>query len=169
MPSSYRFRQPTKEDGAAIWELIKSTQTLDLNSAYCYLMLCEHFPDTCVVAEKNEQIVGFVSAFRAPQAPDVIFVWQVAVHETQRGKGLGKSLLHELLTRRSCEKIHYLEATVSPSNLPSQSLFKGLAQRMDCSCSVTECFTEDMFPEPGHEAELTFRIGPINPISLKGT
>ncbi|MEW9670377.1 diaminobutyrate acetyltransferase [Ammoniphilus sp. 3BR4] len=157
----FQFRRPDKEDGARIWELIKSTRTLDVNSAYCYLMLCEWFPDTCVIAEDNEQIVGFVSAFRPPETIDVIFVWQVAVHESQRGKGLGKRLLLELLNRKSCENIHYLEATVSPSNLPSQSLFKSLAKQLDCSCVVQDCFSVDMFPEPGHEAEPIYRIGPF--------
>ncbi|HZG72866.1 MAG TPA: diaminobutyrate acetyltransferase [Chondromyces sp.] len=159
--TSLRLRQPTKEDGASVWELIKSTGILDLNSPYSYLMLCEYFPDTCVVAEEDHRIIGFVSAFRPPQARDTIFVWQVAVHESQKGKGLGRRLLEELLNRESCEDVHYLEATVSPSNLPSQSLFKGVAKRLNCPCEVSECFPEDLFPESGHEAEQTYRIGPF--------
>lgn len=159
--TSYRFRKPNKEDGTGIWELIKGTRTLDLNSAYSYLMLCEFFPDTCVVVEDDHQIIGFVSAFRPPLLRDTIFVWQVAVHESKRGKGLGIKLLQELLKRKSCENIHYLEATVSPSNLPSQSLFKGLAKHLNCSCNISECFSEDLFPEPGHEAEQIYRIGPF--------
>ncbi len=157
----YGFREPNKEDGANIWELVKSTQTLDLNSAYSYLMLCELFSDTCVIAEDEDQVIGFVSAFRQPQSPNTIFVWQVAVHESYRGKGIAKKLLKELLSRQSCENVHYMESTVSPSNLPSQSLFKGLANHLKCPCEVSECFTEDLFPESGHEAEQTYRIGPF--------
>ncbi|OLN22295.1 diaminobutyrate acetyltransferase [Domibacillus antri] len=159
--TSCRFRKPAKEDGAGIWELIKSTGTLDVNSAYSYLMICEFFPDTCIVAEKDQQIIGFVSAFRPPQSRDTIFVWQVAVHESERGKGMGKKLLQELLSRKSCENVHYLEATVSPSNLPSRSLFTSLAKQLKCSYTVSDCFSEDMFPEPGHEAEPIYRIGPF--------
>lgn len=158
---SFRFRKPTKTDGANIRELIKSVRTLDLNSAYSYLMLCEFFPDTCVVAEEDQQIIGFVSAFCPPSSRNTIFVWQVAVHESYRGKGLGRKLLQELLKRKYCENIHNLEATISPSNLPSQSLFKGLAKHLNCSCNITECFSEDLFPEPGHEAEQMYRIGPF--------
>lgn len=84
------FRAPSKEDGAKVWELIKNTGTLDLNSAYSYLMLSEFLSDTCVIAEENKQIVGFVSAFRPPSDCDVIFVWQVAVHGSQRRNGIGK-------------------------------------------------------------------------------
>ena len=159
---SYHYREPTKEDGAEIWELIKSTGNLDLNSPYSYLMLCELFSDTCVVAEDNDQIIGFVSAFRPPGPRDTVFVWQVAVHDSYRGKGIGRELLKEVLKRDACESVNYLEATVSPSNLPSQTLFKGLAKHFNCSCEISECFSEEMFPETGHEAEETYRIGPFN-------
>ena len=155
------LRTADKEDGAAIWELIKSTGNLDLNSSYSYLMLCEFFPDTCIVAEANGKIVGFVSAFRPPNKPDTIFVWQVAVAKSQQGKGLGSKLLRTLLKQESCSDVHYLEATISPSNLASQSLFKKLAHKRKTNCEISECFSEDHFPEGGHEAEMTFRIGPL--------
>ncbi|MCM3570849.1 diaminobutyrate acetyltransferase [Neobacillus mesonae] len=159
--SPNHFRKPKNEDGANIWELIKSTRTLDLNSAYSYLMLCEFFSDTCVVAEEDHELIGFVSAFRPPQQDDTIFVWQVAVHPSHQGKGIGKKLLQELLSRESCENIHYLEATISPSNIASQSLFKGLAKNLNCPYEISECFSEKLFPETGHEAEQTYRIGPF--------
>ena len=60
-------------------------------------MLCEFYPETCAVVEEDQQIIGFVSAFRSPSSRDTIFVWQVAVHESYRGKGLGRKLLQELL------------------------------------------------------------------------
>ncbi|MDK2820837.1 MAG: L-2,4-diaminobutyric acid acetyltransferase [Clostridia bacterium] len=124
-------------------------------------MLCKYFPDTCVVAETEGKIVGFVSAFCPPDKPDVIFVWQVAVDESQRGKGLGTALLKELLRRTACAKVHYLETTITPSNIPSRSLFTGLARDLDVNCDVSECFSEDLFPGEKHEAELMYRIGPF--------
>ncbi|SEN43783.1 diaminobutyrate acetyltransferase [Mesobacillus persicus] len=160
--TSYSYRIPDKEDGAKMWELIKSTSNMDLNSAYSYLLLSHYFSDTCVIAEDEDQIIGFVSAFRPPANPDTVFVWQVAVNSDYRGKGIGNKLLNELLDREACEDVQYLEATVSPSNVPSQSLFKGLAKKMDCPCEISDCFTEEMFPEPGHEAEQTYRVGPFN-------
>jgi L-2,4-diaminobutyric acid acetyltransferase len=159
--TSYHFRQPSKEDGAKIWEFIKYTQTMDLNSAYSYLMLGHFFSDTCVVAEDDDQIIGFVSAFRPPTLEDTIFVWQVAVHDRYRGEGIGRKLLKELLNREACENVEYLEATVSPSNIASQSLFKGLAKNLECPCEISDCFPEELFPGSGHEAEQTYRVGPF--------
>jgi L-2,4-diaminobutyric acid acetyltransferase len=156
-----KFRKPSAKDGADIWKLVKSTGNLDLNSAYSYLMLCKFFSDTCIVAQEEDQIIGFVSAFRQPQAQDTLFVWQVAVNESYRGKGIAKTLINVILSRDICENIHYVEATVSPSNIPSQSLFKGLAKSLKCPFEVTDCFSEELFPELGHEAEQTYRIGPF--------
>jgi L-2,4-diaminobutyric acid acetyltransferase len=160
--SKTQLRQPREEDGAGIWNLVKDTGVLDVNSPYSYLMLCKYFSDTCVVAEEDDEIVGFVSAYKPPTSDNVVFVWQVAVAESQRGKGLASSLVQELLERQECEEVQYLEATVSPSNIPSQSLFRGIARKMDTQCEVSECFSEELFPEEGHEPEMTFRIGPLN-------
>lgn len=124
-------------------------------------MLCEFFADTCVVAERNNQIVGFISSFIQPSANDTLFVWQVAVDPSQQGNGLGKALLRELLNQSSCDEIQYVEATISPSNLPSKSLFKGLARDHSTKWESSECFSPEMFPESGHEAEMTYRIGPL--------
>jgi len=46
-PSQLKFRKPCAQDGAGIWDLVRETEVLDLNSAYCYLMLGKYFPDTC--------------------------------------------------------------------------------------------------------------------------
>lgn len=156
------FRQPQVADGASIWRLVRDTGVLDINSPYSYLMLCKFFSDTCVVAEYEGQIVGFVSAFRPPANQHTLFVWQVAVGESQRGNGLGKALLKELIGREVCKNVRYLEATVSPSNLSSQALFRGLARDFATCCEVSECFPAHLFPGGTHESEMTFRIGPFH-------
>ncbi|QKG86040.1 diaminobutyrate acetyltransferase [Kroppenstedtia pulmonis] len=158
---AFQFRKPKEDDGSAIWNLVKKTQVLDLNSSYSYLMICKYFRDTCVIAESEGQIVGFVSAFIPPASKNSVFVWQVAVDTSQRGKGLGKALLIELLNRKTCHSVSYLETTVTPSNIPSQSLFKSIAHELDTDCQISECFPENFFPDEHHESEWTYRIGPF--------
>jgi L-2,4-diaminobutyric acid acetyltransferase len=60
---SVRLRKPQPKDGASMWALVRDSRTLDLNSAYLYLLLSEHFANTCVIAENEQGIIGFVSAF----------------------------------------------------------------------------------------------------------
>ncbi|MDZ5783159.1 diaminobutyrate acetyltransferase [Marinococcus luteus] len=154
------FDKPTVEDGADMWELVKNS-TLDLNSSYKYIMMCEFFAETCVVAKENDELVGFVTAFIPPEKQDTVFVWQVGVDTSQRGKGLASRLLDALLERDVCEEVLYLEATITPSNEASQALFKKLAKKRETEVTVSECFTEDLFPDDEHEEELTFRVGPF--------
>lgn len=155
------LRTPMIEDAGEVWKLIKNTGVLDLNSSYSYLMWCKYFSETSIVAETGNQIVGFVSAFIQPKSPDTIFIWQVAIDASHRGEGLASGLLKTLLSRRNIQNIHYLEATIGPSNRASQALFYKLARDLSTDCNVTPCFVEEQFPEEGHEEELLFRIGPI--------
>jgi len=155
------LREPRVEDGGPIWSLVKDTGVLDLNSAYSYLMLCQFFKETCVVAEQDGEVVGFISAYRLPTNQDTIFVWQVGVAASQRRKGLAGQMLEELLQRETCKKIRYLETTISPSNRPSQSLFQALARNMNTHCEVVEGFPKELFPGGGHESEMMYRIGPF--------
>ncbi|WP_164671181.1 diaminobutyrate acetyltransferase [Virgibacillus doumboii] len=156
-----KFREPALDDGADVWKLIKETGVLDLNSSYSYLMWCTIFSDTSVVIEADDEIVGFISGFIKPASPDKLFIWQVAVADDQRGKGLASKMLHHILERDICENVQYVEATVSPSNIPSRKLFSGLARSLDTKIEVFDCFTAKDFPEQGHEDELTHQIGPF--------
>jgi L-2,4-diaminobutyric acid acetyltransferase len=156
-----RMREPTVDDGADIWALVKDTRVLDVNSPYSYLMLGEYFPKTCVVAERRDHLVGFVSAFLPRRRPDTVFVWQVAVAPGAGRRGLGKAMLRELLGRPVCEDVHYLEATVTPSNRPSAALFRALARDLGSPCTITRGFPSEAFPGGSHEAERLFRIGPL--------
>lgn len=157
----YNFRRPDKSDGAAVWELVRQSDTLDLNSAYSYLMLGEYFADTCRVAYRNDRLAGFVAGFTPPRRPDTLFVWQVAVDRHERGQGLAKQLLRDLLGTPACGHLRYLEATVTPSNMASERLFRRVARELGTSCRVEAVFDEDDFPGDDHEAERRFRIGPI--------
>lgn len=155
------MRIPSEEDGKGIWELVKSTRILDLNSAYSYLLLCKHFSDTCVAADVDGKVIGFISAFAPPKQPEVIFVWQVAVDERFRRRRLGMSMLKHLLAREVCSSSRYLEITVNPSNQPAYSLYHRLAEELETSITEEECFPVRLFPGGQHEEEILLRIGPL--------
>lgn len=157
------FRRPYAEDGAAIWSLVKDTGILDLNSPYSYIMVCHYFSDTCVVAERGGEIVGFLSAFLPPQDDEAVFVWQIAVAESQRGRGVASALLKSLLERPSCAGAHFVTCTVTPSNGASQALFRRLSRDLGCNLEVEEGFPASCFPagDAPHEPENLFRVGPF--------
>ncbi len=156
------YRHPRFNDGLTIYNLIKSCPPLDINSVYYYYVLCRDFAETCVVAEWNKKIIGFLSAYRKLQEADCLFVWQVAVAEQVRGKKIAANLLEWLINQPSCAKIHALETTISPSNQPSQALFKRFAKSHQAVCQTSNFLEISQFGDQGHEAEILFRIEPIH-------
>lgn len=122
------LREPVATDGAAIWELVRSCKPLDENSIYCNLIQCDHFKETCVVAELNGKIVGWVSGYILPYDPETLFVWQVAVSEDARGMGLGTLMLSALLRRQACHEVNSLQTTITRDNTASWALFRKFSQ-----------------------------------------
>lgn len=159
------LRAPEVEDGPAMWELVRES-SLDDNSPYVYLMLTRYYGETCAVAERGEALGGFVSAFIPPEQPDTLFVWQIGVSPDARGHGLATRLVLDVLQREACSDVHYVEATVTPTNAASLALFRGLADKLGTRCRETECFPEHLFPTDDHEAEMLLRIGPFRKADL---
>src|SRR5690606_38042817 len=156
------YRQPNVQDGKAIWQMVVDSGKLDINSAYCYIMTCEYFADTCVVAEVDGTIVGLVTGYYPPGKPETLFVWQIAVAENYRGQRIGEALLHSLLSSPSGKRAIYIETTISPSNQASLRLFDKLAVKLGSSSVTTQGFSASLFPNGVHEDENLIRIGPIS-------
>lgn len=133
---------------------------LDVNSAYLYLLQCRDFSDTCLVACRGEAIVGFVTGYRLPRDPGVLFIWQVGVAPEAKRQGVASRLLRELVERCGRDTVTAIEATVSPSNIASRRLFESLAQSLESSLAdqPNEGFVETDFPPGDHEAEPRIRI-----------
>lgn len=145
-----------------MFRIVEESKVLDVNSSYSYLMWSKYFNETSLVAEVDNEIIGFVSGFLQPNSPDTLFVWQVAVDSKHRGKKLATTLIETLFKKQKNNNVTYLEATVTPTNIPSSKLFKGIAKKFKVDCQISECFSKDQFPDSTHEEELTYRIGPLS-------
>ncbi|MGB6242069.1 MAG: diaminobutyrate acetyltransferase [Castellaniella sp.] len=157
-----RLRPPDRADGPALHLLVAHCPPLDLNSVYLYLLLTEHFPQTCIVAEDDRGVLGMVSAYLPPQQDEVLFVWQVAVHPRARGLGLGLRMLRQLLQRRGLRPIRWVETTVGPGNQASRRLFARLADHLQAPMRESALFDAALFGAQAHEAEPLLRIGPFS-------
>jgi len=159
------IRAPRLEDGAHMYALIKACPPLDVNSAYAYFLVCDHFKDTSVVAEMDGKLVGCISAYRRPDDPDALFVWQVAVHSDGRGKGLARRMLDAVADREASAGATRMETTISPSNTASRRLFASWASSRELELKEESYLEPDHFTaagdDEGHEAECLFRIGPL--------
>ncbi|CCO47900.1 L-2,4-diaminobutyric acid acetyltransferase [Vibrio nigripulchritudo ATCC 27043] len=152
------FRTPDKTDGDNIHQLIAKCPPLDTNSSYCNFLQSFHFKETCVLAEYKGDLAGFISGYRKPNSPNELFVWQVAVAPSHRGKGLAFAMLRNLLERESLKGIEYVETTITESNQASWSLFKKLDKENGDNGSKSIFLDEADHFNGKHDTEYLYRI-----------
>lgn len=156
---------PDLADGAQMWRIARDSQVLDVNSSYAYLLWCRDFADTSAVARIGAQAVGFVTGYVRPSTPDTVVVWQIAVDESARGRGVAGALLDRLVDRLAAQGVNRMETTITEDNLASRRLFEALASKLGCDFDRSALFADQHFPDD-HEAEDLYRIGPwvITPV-----
>lgn len=152
-PSLPSLRRPRAEDGAAIWKLVRSCRPLDENSMYCNLIQCDHFADTCVLAEVHGDVVGWVSAYVMPNDPETLFFWQVAVGEQMRGLGLGALMLQSILGRDACNGVRRVQTTITSENEASWALFRKFGRLQGTSLDVQPYYTQALHFQNRHKTE----------------
>jgi diaminobutyrate acetyltransferase len=140
--------------------MARDSRVLDVNASYAYLLWCRDFAGTSVVATVGEEPAGFVTGYRRPDAPATLMVWQVAVDEQHRGRGLARRMLHELVDTQ-VEPVSHLETTITADNEASVALFTAFAADRDVELVREPVFDAALFPD-GHDTELLFRIGPFD-------
>ncbi len=160
--SQVTLRQPESADGPRLHKLISECKPLDENSMYCNLLQCTHFSDTCVAAELDGDLVGFISGYIPPKQPDTLFVWQVAVHKKARGLGLAKRMLADLLKRDVTDEVKNIETTITPDNDASWAMFRGFAYKRGIPTETFILFDSRIHFAGEHTEEHLLRIGPFN-------
>lgn len=153
------LRTARPEDGAALHALVDAAGTLEQNTLYCYVLMADHFRGTTVIAERDGVVIGFVLAHRPPTHPDAVFVWQVGVHPSARGLGIGRRMLRFLADRAG---VRFVEATVTPSNTASRRLFESLARALGVRAEWGAGYSARVLGG-AHEPEDRVRIGPLYP------
>lgn len=159
---SIALRPPEAADGPQLHALVRACKPLDENSVYCNLLQCTHFADTCVAAELDNELVGFISGYIPPKQPDTLFVWQVAVSEKARGQGLAKRMLDELIRRPTCDEVRFIETTITPDNDASWAMFRGFARQRKMLTETFILFDSRIHFSGEHTEEHLLRIGPFN-------
>ncbi|WP_329188571.1 diaminobutyrate acetyltransferase [Actinacidiphila glaucinigra] len=152
---------PGIEDGAALWRIARDSRALDLNSPYSYLLWCRDFAGTSVVARTaHGEPIGFVTGYVRPERPRTLVVWQVAVDEAHRGRGLAATMLDDLAQRAAASGVREVETTITPDNEASHRLFTSFAARHGARTERGVLFDTALFPED-HRPEVLYRIGPL--------
>ena len=138
------IRSTVVADGADLWRLAGECG-LDLNSSYAYLILADDFGATCRIARIGDDAVGYVLGYRPPERPNSLFVWQVAVSERARGRGIARLMLDDLID--ALDGVDALEATVEETNAASRALFDAVARARGGDLVWTDGVRAEDFPD----------------------
>ncbi len=155
------LRAPSAADGHALHQLVSGDVGLDQNSLMCNLLQCSHFADTSVAAYQGDQLVGFVSAYKHPNRPRSLFVWQLVVAEHLRGQGLGKHMLRWLLAQPICEDIYELTAAITPTNAATWKLFDSFARECGALPVKSMLFSREAHFKDAQEDQYLLSISPL--------
>lgn len=156
------FRSPSLKDGPEIHALVAACPPLDVNSPYCNLLQCGHFADTCIVAEQDGAIAGWISGYRLPGDPAVLFIWQVAVSPRARGRRLAGRMLDSLLARPHLAGVRWLHTTITEDNGPSWALFTRFAKSREAPLKSEAWLLAGKHFSDGHDGESLVTIGPFD-------
>lgn len=163
LPSSpaIRLRRPDPIDAKRVLALVEACPPLDVNSLYCYLLLCTHFSETCTVAELDGELAGFQTGYRTPEDPSVLFIWQIGVAHEARGHGIALRMLRDLVNRAPLASLSAIHQTVGATNTASRALFSSLARELGAPLRERPLFGPAHFGDTGHESEYLIEIGPF--------
>jgi L-2,4-diaminobutyric acid acetyltransferase len=154
------FRTPVPADGLAVWRLVESTPGLDSNSSYCYKLWFRDFAETSLIATVDDEVVGFLTGYRRPEAPDTYFVWQTAVSPRHGIPFLGVKLFQAAADLQVGTGARFVEATVSSANKAIIMVLKQYARKHSADIQTEVLFPASMFPDSHHD-EVLYRIGPL--------
>lgn len=157
--SKIKITFPTKKNGSAVAKLIRCCPPLDLNSTYHYLIQSHYFNQTCSVAFQGEKVIAFVSGFINPANKNCLFIWQVAIDESFRGKGLGIELIEFLLDQN--KDVNTIETSITKNNIASRRMFQKIVKKYEATMYEEILFDKHEDFSNEHESEILVTISQI--------
>ncbi len=102
---------------------IEEESNLDGNAGL-YLELYDNWPEGFLVAEREEEVIGFVVMVLTPEGEGRVFA--LAVDSRYRGKGVGRTLLKAGFSVLRKRKVGYVKLEARVSNQIAQRLYKSM-------------------------------------------
>jgi len=90
----------------------------------------EHFRGTSIIAEHEDQLIGFLVGFLCPDHPDEAYVHVAGVHPAWRRAGLGGDLYRRFATLVRAQGRTVVRAVTAPANEASVAFHAALGFRV---------------------------------------
>lgn len=124
MKPQINIRKAREHEFLKVYDFVSHCKPLENYAEHFYKIMFRYFGNSCLVAEFNDKIVGFVMGFRSQVDNEKFFLWQIGVFSYHRGQEIGKMLLDEFEKAGKNLGCKRVEVTVDPNNPASQKLFE---------------------------------------------
>lgn len=116
------------------WVIDIERKVFDEHDPYLYMQFYETYPEGFIIAEINGFVVGYVAGFMAMEGTGRIF--SLAVHPSYQNRGIGRSLLKEIINIFREMGVSEIILEVRSSNAKAKRFYKrygfyqfGIAQK----------------------------------------
>lgn len=93
------IRHIEPEDCGAILDVASNWWGSNYSSDMFSKWYIQHFCDTCLLAEEDEKMIGFIMGFLSQSNPDEAYIRIIMVDPNFRGKGIGRELYERFFER----------------------------------------------------------------------
>ena len=141
------IRTPRPSDIPGVLDVIKQCQpSLTVHNSYVFWMEIHNFPETCVVAEHNGNIVGWCSILRV--AHDRLFLHQLGVDPFYRGQKIPELMVKRVLEefRRKLDSFE-MQFTVDRRNRALLRIFRSMLRDLNLEIVKSICLTDLVEPD----------------------
>ncbi|MFN2348403.1 MAG: GNAT family N-acetyltransferase [Thioalkalivibrio sp.] len=119
-----------QSDFPAVYELVKSTEVLDVHTPYTYWVLLNQASNLSFVARRPDCLAGFITGMGPFRACGEAFVWQIGVHPELLRQGIGRELLGHFVDAAHSRGFNSICTTISENNQASLGLFAQMARAL---------------------------------------
>lgn len=124
------IRNCTSEDVGQVGALVNRCKPLlILHTAYTYWVLFKYMSSTCFVLEENGKIIGYTTALRSTDNPDILFWWQMGIEEEYRGRKYSFLLTEAIVKKARALGCKHIQFTIDSSNRASYGSVSSYANK----------------------------------------
>ena len=156
-------RNACASDSPLLRALAAACGTLDVHTPYTYWVACRYHSKSIFILEDSGTPVGYIMAL---DNPDCVFLWQIGILSSHRGKGLSKLLYARVMDfAAAAEKP--LQVTIAPENKASYGAMenycrsRGLTIQAEDTLHLNDCIDREF-----QETEIIYTVFPAERSSL---
>lgn len=123
------IRNACGADSALLRSLAAACGTLDVHTPYTYWVACQYHGSSIFILEDAGTPVGYLMAL---DNPDCVFLWQIGILASYRGKGLSQLLYERVMDFASAAQ-KPLQVTIAPENKASYGALASICRSRNLS------------------------------------